>query len=146
MGAPPRARGRSPVSAGADRGSRRRRGHRAAGAGGVGVVRDGESPRSTFIGPLVDVVDGIQRAAGGIGTWRDDQGASAQPGVAGRLHPRRSVAIEELSYARAGASKPVKMTLPSPLMLAMVWSPDHSLAAYDDPFECFAHGAEIIRN
>jgi 5-methyltetrahydropteroyltriglutamate--homocysteine methyltransferase len=37
------------------------------------------------------------------------------------------------------------MTLPSPMMLKMFWSPQESAAAYRDPFEMFADGAAVIR-
>jgi 5-methyltetrahydropteroyltriglutamate--homocysteine methyltransferase len=52
---------------------------------------------------------------------------------------------EEFAYARAKARKPLKVTLPSPLMLFMFWSPEESRAVYNDPFELFVDGAEVIR-
>jgi methionine synthase II (cobalamin-independent) len=60
------------------------------------------------------------------------------------VQPRRSLATEEFAYARARARKPLKMTLPSPLMLALLWEPQKSRAAYDDPFDAFADGADLI--
>jgi methionine synthase II (cobalamin-independent) len=51
---------------------------------------------------------------------------------------------EEFAYARGRAKNPLKVTLPSPLMLNMFWSPEHSSAAYADPFQLFADTAEII--
>jgi 5-methyltetrahydropteroyltriglutamate--homocysteine methyltransferase len=115
---------------------------------GLGVVTDGEMRRSSFVGPLSDVVDGVSLVPGAVVDWRDESGGTPihQPAVTARLHARRSQAIEEMAYARARASTTVKMTLPSPLMLALLWSPEHSTAAYDDPFDCFADAAEIIRN
>src|SRR5262249_47407161 len=41
-------------------------------------------------------------------------------------------------------SATLKVSLPSPLMLALTWSPRYSTAAYSDPFECFADAARII--
>ena len=38
----------------------------------------------------------------------------------------------------------LKVTLPSPLMLALTWSPEFSAAVYSDPFECFRDAAAII--
>jgi 5-methyltetrahydropteroyltriglutamate--homocysteine methyltransferase len=113
---------------------------------GLDVVTDGEMRRTSFIGPLSDVVEGVSLVPGAVVDWHDEQGAKPthQPAVTTRLRPRRSLAIEEYAYARARAGKPVKVTLPSPLMLALLWSPEHSTAAYDDPFECFADAAEII--
>ena len=63
-----------------------------------------------------------------------------------QLRRRRSLVNEAFSYARAKAHKPVKVTLPSPLMLFMFWSPEQSRAVYRDPFELFADGAEVIRD
>ncbi|HLW94825.1 MAG TPA: cobalamin-independent methionine synthase II family protein [Solirubrobacteraceae bacterium] len=113
---------------------------------GVAVVTDGELRRSTFLGPLTDVVTGVARVEGAVADWHDEAGAAPrhQPAVVEKLTPRRSLAIEEYSFARAVATKPVKVTLPSPLMLALTWSPEHSGVVYDDPFDCFADAAAII--
>src|ERR1700751_1150108 len=53
--------------------------------------------------------------------------------------------IEEFSYARGRARVPVKITMPSPLVMYGAWSPEHSRPAYSDPFELFADAAAIIR-
>jgi 5-methyltetrahydropteroyltriglutamate--homocysteine methyltransferase len=114
---------------------------------GLDVVTDGEMRRTSFVGPLSDVVEGMSLVPGAVVDWRDESGGTPthQPAVTARLKRRRSLAIEEYSYARARTDKPVKVTLPSPLMLALLWSPEHSTAAYGDPFECFADAARIIR-
>jgi methionine synthase II (cobalamin-independent) len=52
---------------------------------------------------------------------------------------------EEYAYARARARRPVKVTLPSPLMLFLVWSPQRSRDAYGDPFELFADGLRLMK-
>jgi 5-methyltetrahydropteroyltriglutamate--homocysteine methyltransferase len=69
----------------------------------------------------------------------------APTSVTGKIRRRRSLATEEFSYARAKARKPLKMTLPSPLMLALFWSPEHSAAVYHDPFALFADALDILR-
>jgi len=53
--------------------------------------------------------------------------------------------VEEYSYARARARRPVKVTLPSPLMLFLVWSPQRSRDAYPDPFDLFADGLRLMK-
>jgi 5-methyltetrahydropteroyltriglutamate--homocysteine methyltransferase len=53
--------------------------------------------------------------------------------------------VEEYSYARGRARRPVKVTLPSPLMLFLVWSPGRSREAYSDPFELFADGLRLMK-
>ncbi len=65
--------------------------------------------------------------------------------VTGRLRRRRMMTVEELSYARGRARRPVKVTLPSPLMLFLVWSTQRSRDAYRDPFELFADGLRPMR-
>jgi len=58
---------------------------------------------------------------------------------------RRSLATEEFAYARGKAKKMLKLTLPSPMMLALLWSPEHSTVAYSDPFALFADAVDILR-
>ena len=53
--------------------------------------------------------------------------------------------VEEFTYARARARLPVKVTLPSPMLLFLMWSDEHSRAAYSDPFELFADAAALMR-
>jgi 5-methyltetrahydropteroyltriglutamate--homocysteine methyltransferase len=115
---------------------------------GLDVVTDGEMRRILFTGTLTEVVAGIERVPGEAMEWRgaSDSWEYRNPmSVVGRVRPRRSLAAEELSYARARARMPLKVTLPSPLMLFVFWSPTRSRAAYGDPFELFADAAEILR-
>jgi Methionine synthase II (cobalamin-independent) len=66
--------------------------------------------------------------------------------VTGRIRPKGPMmTIEEFSYARGRARVPVKITMPSPLVMYGAWSPEHSRPAYSDPFELFADAADIIR-
>src|SRR4029077_16128776 len=62
-----------------------------------------------------------------------------------KLRRRRMITVEEYSYARARARRPVKVTLPCPLMLFLVWSPRRSRDAHRDPFELFADGLRLMR-
>jgi len=39
----------------------------------------------------------------------------------------------------------VKQTLPSSLMMQVLWSPEHSTAAYADAFEMFGDAADFLR-
>jgi 5-methyltetrahydropteroyltriglutamate--homocysteine methyltransferase len=118
---------------------------------GVDVVTDGEMRRSGFVAPLTDYVEGFEAAAFDTRRWR---GGVAEDGevnlpvpltVTGKLRRRRSLTAEEFIYARARAARPLKATLPSPLMLALRWSPEHSAAAYPDPFALFADAVDILR-
>ena len=61
------------------------------------------------------------------------------------LRRRRMMTTEEFAYARAWARRLVKVTLLSPLMLFLVWSPQRSPDAYPDPFEMFADGLRLMK-
>jgi 5-methyltetrahydropteroyltriglutamate--homocysteine methyltransferase len=115
---------------------------------GLDVVTDGEMRRMFFTGVVTEALDGIELIAGQTTTWHGtgsaDETIQLPVAVTGTLRRRRSLATEEYSYARARTTKPVKVTLPSPLMLSYFWSPEHSTVAYADPFEMFADAAEII--
>src|SRR5581483_675858 len=65
--------------------------------------------------------------------------------VVEKIRRIRSLTAEEFSYARARAKKPLKVTLPSPLMMTLRWSPEFSRDAYPDPFGLFADAAAIVR-
>ena len=64
--------------------------------------------------------------------------------VTGKLRRKRMMTVEEYAYARARARRPVKVTLPSPLMLFLAWSPGRR-ATLSDPFELFADGMTLMR-
>jgi 5-methyltetrahydropteroyltriglutamate--homocysteine methyltransferase len=115
---------------------------------GLDVVTDGELRRGIFTGPLTENVDGLEYVPGVTRVWYTDQGPVEEElpvVVTAPLRFRRSVATEEFAYARARARRPVKVTLPSPLMMFLRWSPRHSTVAYDDAFAMAADAAAIIR-
>jgi 5-methyltetrahydropteroyltriglutamate--homocysteine methyltransferase len=114
---------------------------------GVEVVTDGELRRLSFVGPLTDTVDGVKPIEGARVEWHDDEGEKPhmQPAIVEKLTPRRSLATEEYAYARGRTELPVKVTLPSPLMLALLWKPGISTEVYADPFDAFREAADIVR-
>lgn len=117
---------------------------------GVDVVTDGEMRRSTFIGPLADYVEGLEPVDFMTRPWRkpsaEETDLPVPLSVTGKLRRRRSLAAEEFTYARGRAKRPLKATLPSPLMMSFLWSPEFSPAAYADPFALFADATDIIRD
>ncbi len=116
-------------------------------AAGLDVVTDGEMRRLSFIGPLSDVVSGLEPMPV-VRRWHEGgKLVEFRMGLAvtGKVRRRRSLVTEEFAYARRQAKKPLKATLPSPLMLNMFWSPEHSRGAYADPFQLFADTADIVR-
>ena len=117
---------------------------------GVDVVTDGEMRRFTFTGPLTDAIEGIEAVPGISWRWygeTPDQDFDFQnrSSITGKLKLRRSLAIEEFVYARARATRPLKVTLPSPLVLTNWWNPDVSPQVYRDPFEMYADATAIVR-
>jgi 5-methyltetrahydropteroyltriglutamate--homocysteine methyltransferase len=120
---------------------------------GLDVVSDGELRRHTFIDQLLEAVEGLtpDPESDHIPVpFRDETGDvqsvfKVAMSVTEKLRRRRMMTTEEYAYARAVARRPVKVTLPSPLMLFLAWSPERSRAAYADPFELFADGLALMR-
>ncbi len=117
---------------------------------GFEVVTDGEMRRLVFTGTLTEAIDGIEPVQSPSWQWHgkkpeDDLTFQLPVCVTGKIRRRRSLATEEFAYARGRTDKLLKMTLPSPLMLALFWSPEHSSAAYTDPFALFADAVDILR-
>src|SRR6516225_3020318 len=106
---------------------------------GLDVVTDGELRRHTFIDQLTEQVEGLTLDSGDSDLvpvpFHDEAGQlqsvfTIPLSVTDKLRRRRMMTVEEYSYARARARRPVKVTLPSPLMLFLVWSPQRSRDAY----------------
>jgi 5-methyltetrahydropteroyltriglutamate--homocysteine methyltransferase len=117
---------------------------------GVDIISDGELRRSWFSGLYTDALEGLNTAAqiksriSGEGAAEETKTLDA-PVVTAKIGRRRSWAIEEFAYARGKARLPLKVSLPSPLMMYLNWSGEHSRGAYPDPFELFADAARILR-
>ena len=121
---------------------------------GVDVVTDGEMRRTHFIAPLTDVISGVKPIPAFKRVWKLPHEPNepavqteiqVQYAVVERIRRLRTLTSEEFTYARSHAHKPLKVTLPSPLMMTLRWSPQYSRDAYPDPFELFADAAEIVR-
>jgi len=122
---------------------------------GVDVVTDGEMRRTHFIAPLTDVISGVKPIPAFTRVWRrpheknqqaEQTDIQVQYAVVDRIHRLRSLTNEEFAYARGRATKPLKVTLPSPLMMTLRWSPEYSRDAYPDPFALFRDAAAIVRD
>ena len=116
---------------------------------GLDVVSDGELRRFSFLDHLLGDLDGVEMTPGAPVTFHGADGEiwdwHSPVSVTGRLRPHRMMTVEEFSYARARAHVPVKITMPSPLVMYSAWSPERSRPAYADPFEMFADAAAILR-
>jgi 5-methyltetrahydropteroyltriglutamate--homocysteine methyltransferase len=117
---------------------------------GVDVISDGEMRRFLFMGPITEVVEGITPVEhGNEMPWATAEGETTwtfPAAVTSKLVKKRSMVTEEYSYARARARKPLKVTVPSPLVLYGLWNPQYSTAAYNDAFEMFADAAAVARS
>jgi 5-methyltetrahydropteroyltriglutamate--homocysteine methyltransferase len=117
---------------------------------GLEVLTDGELRRLTFTGTLTEVLDGLSSIPSPGWQWHgqrpeDEHVAQFPVCVTGKIRRRRSLATEEFVYGRARTKNPIKLTLPSPMMLSLFWSPEHSTVAYRDPFALFADAVDILR-
>jgi 5-methyltetrahydropteroyltriglutamate--homocysteine methyltransferase len=120
---------------------------------GVDVVTDGEMRRFLFTAPMTESVEGIAPIEESLAPkmiWHGDREHGdfeyALPvAIVAPLRPAGALALAEFAYAREQASRPVKVTLPSPMMLSSFYAPAVSAEAYPDPFDAFADGAAIIR-
>jgi len=118
---------------------------------GLDVVTDGEFRRFSFLDQIITELDGVAEREGAPVHFRN----ASDPGfdwhapytVVGKISQRRKLTIEEFAYsrARAQATTTVKVTLPSPVVLYSMWSPDLSTAAYGDAYDLFADAAAIVR-
>jgi 5-methyltetrahydropteroyltriglutamate--homocysteine methyltransferase len=114
------------------------------------VVTDGELRRFSFLDQLLSEVEGVTERPGAAVNFHGKGGEiwdwHAPITVTGKFRGTRMLTLEEFAYARGRARKPVKVTLPSPLVLYSAWSPELSTAAYRDAYEMFADAATVIRS
>jgi 5-methyltetrahydropteroyltriglutamate--homocysteine methyltransferase len=114
---------------------------------GLDVVTDGELRRFSFLDQIVSEIDGVSPIEGAPVHFKNatEDWVWHNPfTVTGKISQRRKLTIEEFAYSRARATRPVKVTLPSPLLFYSAWSPTLSTAAYKDPYELFTDAAAII--
>ena len=120
----------------------------------VDVITDGEMRRTHFIAPLTDVISGVKEIPAFTRVWRkpheknqraEETNIQVQYAVVEKIRRQRSLTSEEFTYARRRAHRPLKVTLPSPLMMTLRWSPEFSRDAYPDSFDLFRDAADIMK-
>src|SRR5438128_7640800 len=80
-------------------------------AAGLDVVTDGEMRRYAFFGHLAEALEGFDQFGGWSITFHDDEGHESvvpRPVVVEKLRWRRQMSVEEFTYLRGRASRPVK--------------------------------------
>jgi len=118
-------------------------------AAGVDVATDGEMRRTVFFDFFVSGLEGLSPLPSYTvrfhGRRPEDAMEVAIPfTVTERIRPRLCPGVAEFRYAAERTSLPVKVTLPSPMMILGFWN-DRSRDAYPDPFELAADAAEAVR-
>lgn len=115
---------------------------------GLDVISDGEFRRFSFLDQIIGELEGVTEREGAPVRFRNQTTGfdwHAPYTVTGTISQRRKLTLEEYAYSRARATRPVKITLPSPLILYSMWSPELSTVAYKDAYEMFVDAAAIIR-
>jgi 5-methyltetrahydropteroyltriglutamate--homocysteine methyltransferase len=117
---------------------------------GVDVVTDGELRRIGFIDHWGAALEGLADVPGlEVGfhamAGEDDFSVRSPRSVIERIRAKRMLTVEEFAYARGRARLPVKVTLPSPLLLYTCWSPELSRDVYPSPFDLAADGVRLLR-
>jgi 5-methyltetrahydropteroyltriglutamate--homocysteine methyltransferase len=115
---------------------------------GLDVVTDGEFRRFSFLDHVVGEINGVEPIEGAPVHFKSATADWIWHNpftVTGKISQKRKITPEEFAYNRARASKPIKITFPSPLLFYSAWSPELSTAAYRDAYELFADAAAIIK-
>jgi 5-methyltetrahydropteroyltriglutamate--homocysteine methyltransferase len=115
---------------------------------GLDVVTDGEFRRFSFLDQMVSEIEGVAPIEGAPVHFKNatEDWIWHNPfTVTGKISARRQMTLEEFTYDRARATKQIKITFPSPLILYSAWSPELSTAAYKDAFALFEDAAAIIK-
>jgi 5-methyltetrahydropteroyltriglutamate--homocysteine methyltransferase len=120
---------------------------------GLDVVTDGEMRRLSFQSQMTAAVEGFgewdldaflwgEWHSGELGDLVVERPALA---VVGKLHRKRFLSAEELTYARGRTERVLKVTLPSPSLFANFWEPERSAGAYASLETFLGDVAEILR-
>jgi 5-methyltetrahydropteroyltriglutamate--homocysteine methyltransferase len=116
---------------------------------GLDVVSDGEMRRRDFMAPLYEGVEGTATPGRAL-RWKHI--ITGQEliwhipfTVIGKLRATRMPVVDHFAYAAARASRPVKQSLPSPLLANWGWNAEVLRDAYADPFELLADATALLR-
>jgi 5-methyltetrahydropteroyltriglutamate--homocysteine methyltransferase len=116
---------------------------------GVDVVTDGEMRRDVFFDFFVKGLTGLEPLPSYTVRFRGRDGAIEQEvtvpfTITDRVTALPCPGVEEYLYARERTELPVKVTLPSPLMITGFWN-EASRDAYPDPHDLIADVGTAVR-
>jgi 5-methyltetrahydropteroyltriglutamate--homocysteine methyltransferase len=115
---------------------------------GVDVVTDGEMRRDVFFDFLIKGLTGLtMQPSYTVRFHGHDPDAAMEVqvpfSVVEKITPLPCPAVEELAYASQRTEKPIKVTLPSPLMILGMWG-EAARDAYPDPLDLAADAAGAV--
>jgi 5-methyltetrahydropteroyltriglutamate--homocysteine methyltransferase len=93
---------------------------------GLGVVTDGEFRRRSWFAGFVDAVEGLEHRDTEF-NFMEDGDATLNvpvPHARAKIQRRSGIAIDEFTFAQSVATKPVKVTLPSPSVIHFFRGPE----------------------
>ncbi len=115
---------------------------------GLDVITDGEMRRYAFFGHLIEAVEGYDKFGGWAIPFRDEQGHELifkRPVVVSKLKRLRPMCMEEYTYLRARAGRPVKVTLISAQQAAAYYDPEKSKGGYATIEAYLADVVDVLR-
>ena len=118
---------------------------------GIDVVTDGEMRRNIFIEFLISAMEGMSMVGGTTVKFHGHSEDAAMEvdvpfSVTGKVSPRICPGVAEFEYARSKTDLPVKVTIPSPLMLPLAfWSKEQSGEAYPNPVDLARDADAAVR-
>jgi 5-methyltetrahydropteroyltriglutamate--homocysteine methyltransferase len=113
---------------------------------GLPVVTDGEYRRRFFFSTIEVLVEGID-PLGYVRHHRDDDGVMHElrtPTPVARLERITTLAEYEADFARAHTDRLLKVTMPTPSLLALYWKDDDSEHGYESKDAYIEHLTEIM--
>jgi 5-methyltetrahydropteroyltriglutamate--homocysteine methyltransferase len=113
---------------------------------GLPIVTDGEFRRRLFLATVEGLFEGLD-PEGYVRTHRDEAGNVEEvrtPTPVARLERRGYLADLELDFVLENTERPVKVTMPSPSLLDVYWSPGRSERAYPTREEYLEHLVELM--
>jgi methionine synthase II (cobalamin-independent) len=116
---------------------------------GLDVVTDGEMRRDIFFEFLIKGMSGLEMKPGYTVRFHSHEDPEAMVvqipfTVTETIAVLPCPAVDEFGYARERTSKPLKVTLPSPVMMLGLWG-DESKDAYPDPLELVADAGAAVK-
>ncbi len=92
---------------------------------GIDIVTDGEQSRQHFVHGFLEGLEGIDFARRVTIGIRADRYKAEVPTVVGPIRRSRPVHAEEVRFARAHTTRPLKFTIPGPMTIVDTLSDEH---------------------